>query len=88
MSKNMKSIFKISNFENATLDLVEKRNFVRFSKILSKTNRVLDKIDYAKVFKFWYISMCGRVLNGPILIDNVDSAIHRVSAVNHKGVIL
>jgi hypothetical protein len=46
------------------------------------------KKHYANVFKFWYISMCGRVLNGPVLIDNVDSAEKRASAVNHKGVII
>jgi hypothetical protein len=48
----------------------------------------MSKKHYAKVFKFRYISMCGRVLNGPILIDNVDSVEHHASAVNLKGVIL
>jgi hypothetical protein len=48
----------------------------------------MSKKHYTKVFHFWYISMCGRVLNGPILFDQVDSAANRVSAINHKGVIL
>jgi hypothetical protein len=48
----------------------------------------MSKKHYSDVFKFWYISMCGRVLNGPILIDNVDSVVIHASAVNHKGVII
>jgi hypothetical protein len=48
----------------------------------------MSKKHYSKLLHFWYISMCGRVLNGPILIDNVDSAANRVSAVNLKGVII
>jgi hypothetical protein len=48
----------------------------------------MSKKHYAKVLHFKYISMCGRVLNGPILFDHVDLAENRVSAVNHKGVIL
>jgi hypothetical protein len=48
----------------------------------------MSKKHYAKVFKFLYISICGRVLNGPILIDNVDSVEHHASTVNNKGVII
>jgi hypothetical protein len=88
MEKNISSIFKISHFEKSTLHLTEKRTKDRFSKIFSKTNRVLEKISYSNVFKIWYINMCGCVLNEPILFDHVDSAINRVSAVIHKGVIV